>query len=156
MLWRGAARARPHTPSNSHCRALYLLKDSDRSAASKACLELVLPLRLDVSNANDLPIIEALRAKAVPMTAVQPPVVGAAAGGVTASAAVPRRGGPGSGAGEGSCSPVAYVVDVKDVLLLGTKEALELVVTKYIHGCVSVLRGVPVCATHPCSCCDAG
>ena len=114
----------------------------------------MLPLRLDVSNAKDLPIIEALRAKAVPMTAVQPHGVGAAAGGVTASAAVPRRGG--SGAGEGACSPVAYVVDVKDVLLLGTKEALELVVTKYIHGCVTVLRGVPVCASYPCSCCDAG
>jgi len=146
--------------SFSHCRALYLLKDSDRSAASKACLELMLPLRLDVSNAKDLPIIEALRGKDVPMTAVQPHGVGATAG---VTAAVPRR--SGSGAAGGDASPVAYVVDVKDVLLLGTKEALELVVTKYIHGCVTVLPNLDtqcrwpscgMCASYPCSCCDAG
>jgi hypothetical protein len=30
----------------------------------------------------------------------------------------------------------AFLVDVKDVILLGTKESLELVVIKFIHGYV--------------------
>jgi hypothetical protein len=113
----------------------------------------MLPLRLDASNAKDLPVIEALRGAGVPMTGVPvqpgPHGVGAAAagpGGVT-STALPRRGG--SSAAGGDASPVAYVVDVKDVLLLGTKDALELVVTKYIHGCVTVFELPDL------DCCDA-
>lgn len=105
-------------------RAQNALKDSDRSAVSKVFLDLMLPLRLEVSIPKDKVVIDSLLAKEVSMTQVPSHGGGPAPGGAAAAA---------GGAG---ADIVAYIVDVKEVLLLGTKEALELVVLKYIHGCV--------------------
>jgi len=85
-------------------------------------LEILLPLWLDASNPKDKAIIDALCAARVSEAAS----FGAPGGVAALPAAAP---------------PESAIVDAKDVILRGTKDVINLVMNRFIRGCVVVEGG---------------
>ena len=100
------------------CRALDAAKNSEREAIMKVSLELELLLRLSTANETEKKLIDLLMDASAPMKNVS------------------AKTGGGAAAAEGS--PEVFLVDIKDVILLGKKESLEFVVTYIICGWVRV------------------
>ena len=100
------------------CRALDAAKNSEREAIIKVSLELELLLRLSTANETEKKLIDLLIDARAPMKNLSTETGGGAAAAVG--------------------SPEVFLVDIKDVILLGKKESIEFVVTYIICGCVRV------------------